>query len=1081
MTRRILPAALAVLALASCSDPVTEGPRFRPLTAAATGVDFRNDIPENDSINIIEFEYMYNGGGVGVGDFDGDGRADLFFTGNFVSSRLYLQREDWEFTDVTAAAGLTTDYWCAGVNVADVDGNGYEDLYLATLNPAGDNDVPNRLFLNQGPGADGVPTFVESAAALGLADSAYATQSSWVDFDGDGDLDLYLLNNAIETFSRNAVKGTDTLGRGRSTDALYRNLLAETGRLRFERLHDWRTEGWGLGLVVQDFDRDGRPNLYVANDFIANDFYFDFDSTGRPRESVRDHFAHTSLNSMGVDAGDLNNDGYPDLMVVDMLPDDNLRRKTMFPDIPYQRRLTSRQRGYVEQNIRNTLQINNGDGTFSDLAYQTGTAATDWSWTPLLADFDNDGRRDIFVSNGYPKDITNMDFIDFSESTSAFGTEESRRATVFAGLQEVAGVHQPNYFFRNEGGLRFSRPDWLSAQPTYANGAAYADLDRDGDLDLITNNINEPAGLYRNLSRERDSSATHFLRLELRGPATNPHALGARIYLRADSLRLYHEHQRVRGYLSTLEQAITLGTGRHRRIDSLVVVWPDGRATLRTDLAADQTLTLSTDEATVADGHRLIRPAPRPAVLRPVPLDAAPAAPPSLYSDFNNYALALRDLSREDPALATLDLDGDGRDELVFGGNAGQPVQIFADDGAALRLLQELPATREAETTSLAVLDYDGDGHPDLYVGNGSSEFPQSATQLADQLYRNAGGRLVPAPAGALAADLPSVATAVVRTADLEGDGDPDLFVGARLAPGQYPRAAPSLLLRNEGGRFVLAGTLSAGMVTDAAWTDLTGDGLPDLMTVGEFTPPTLFRNTAGTLGASDTPDENLSGWWYSLTPWDADGDGDTDLLAGNVGRNAPYTAAPDHPLTVHAADFDNNGALDPIVTAHNGETAYPVHPRNTLARQMPTVKNQLTSYRKYGTWTEANIPPVPEGGVLRSAREFRSAYLENDGSGHFTPHFLPDAGQTAPLRAALPLRLADGRPGLLAVQNDYHYEVLGGRLDAGTGFALALDAAGRPAVLPDYWSVRADARSLVALNGRYVVGVNGGPLRMYE
>ncbi|MEM9260754.1 MAG: VCBS repeat-containing protein, partial [Bacteroidota bacterium] len=476
----------------------SEGSLFTPVT----GIDFANIIPENDSVNIIVFEYIYNGGGVGVGDFDQDGNPDLVFSGNYVSSRLYLQKSSWDFTDITAAAGLTTEVWCSGVNVADVDGNGWEDIYFATLNPSGEKDTPNLLYLNQGVNADGIPTFVEAAAEYGLDDRSYGTHSAWFDYENDGDLDLYLLNNAIEQYNRNVAKGTDTTGRGKSVDRIYRN-----ENNRFTGTEEIQTEGWGLGVAVQDFNFDGFADLYVANDFLSNDFLLMNQDGKGFRDELRERLPHQSRNSMGVDVADLTGDGQPEIMVVDMLPDDNRRVKTMFGDIPHQGDRTERQRGYAQQYIRNTLQLNNGDGTFSDIAFQAGVAATDWSWTPLLADFDNDGDRDIYVSNGYPKDITNKDFIDFSDQATQFGTRESQLKTVMEALAKVEGVHQPNYFFRNDGELQFTEADWLPEEPTYSNGSVFVDLDRDGDLDLVTNNINEPAGLYRNNLRERASGS----------------------------------------------------------------------------------------------------------------------------------------------------------------------------------------------------------------------------------------------------------------------------------------------------------------------------------------------------------------------------------------------------------------------------------------------------------------------------------------------------------------------------------------------------------------------------------------------
>ena len=1066
----MLVSALA-LGLVSCRD-APPASRFEKLPAEATGVDFVNAIPENDTVNILYYEYLYNGGGVGVGDFDRDGKPDLFFAGNLTSSRLYLQRETWSFTDVTEAAGVSTDYWCAGVNVADVDGNGWEDIYLVTLDPDGSYGVPNRLFLNQGTDDDGVPQFREAAVEVGLADESYGTHSVWIDYDADGDLDLYVINNSIEPFNRNTPQGSEPDERGRSVDRLYRNVTVPGADLpRFEPAEDVGLRaGWGLGGVVQDFDGDARPELYVTNDFISDDFLLRADSTGL-RDVSRAALAHTSKNSMGVDAADLNNDGFPEIMVVDMHPDDNRRRKTMFADIAFAYDRSARDRGHGDQYVRNTLQLNNRDGTFSDIAYLSGVAATDWSWAPLLADFDNDGWRDIFVSNGYPKDVTDRDFVEFSQMASQFGTEEAQLRAIKEELRHVGGVHQANFLFRNRGDLTFDVTDWLPADPSYANGAVTVDVDGDGDLDIVTNNINEPAGIYRNNLRESGGDSTHYLVVRLRGPSGNPDGLGAKVYVEARSLRAYAEQQRQRGYLSTVDAALHFGLGGATRVERITVVWPDGRVSRREELPADTTTHFDYRESTApASPPNVASPFAGPGmVLDTVSLPGLPVHAESDYRDFDHYALALRDFSHDGPALAV-----DDGNRLIFGGAAGEPVRVL--DPATGAEIQRLAGTIAPEATRLLLLDYDGDGDRDLYVGHGSSEFATRPDRLPDLLYRNDEGRYVPDTAA-----LPGlkVMTGAVVAADVDRDGDPDVFVGARQLPGRYPFGPASYLLRNDGGRFGIRDSLDGGMITDAVFADLNGDGWPDLATVGEYAPPRIWLNREGRL--EPQPElTDLSGWYYSLTPNDLDGDGDVDLLAGNLGRNAAYPASPERPLAVRAEDYDGNGAIDPIVTAFLGDTAYPVHPRNTLGRQLPGLKRRMPDYATYGGWTEADLPPLSEAGLRLEVRDFRSVWLENRGDGTFVPHFLPATGQTAPIRAAVETVLPDGRAGLLVVQNDHATEVLGGRLDAGTGFALTLDGAGEPEVLPRFWSVRGDARSVVRWQDYFLVGRNGGRVAAY-
>ena len=1072
---------MATLALAGCGI-LDDTPLFERVETQISGLTFRNAIPESDSLNIVRYEYIYNGGGVAVEDFDGNGLPDLFFTGNTVSSRLYLQREPWRFEDVTEAAGLTTDVWCAGVSLADADGDGQTDIYLATLDLTGARTTPNLLFLRAGTSPGGTPLFREAAAELGLADRSYSTHAAWFDADRDGDLDVYLLNNAIEDEDRNTPRGTDTSGRGASVDVFYRN-DGPGASPRFSKTAYAKTEGWGLGVAAQDFNRDGYPDLYVANDFLSDDLLLVNRGGGGFGDSLEGALPHTSYNAMGVDVADLDGDANPEIVTVDMLPDDNLRLKTMFADVPHQADAVTERRGYGKQYVRNVLQRNNGDGTFSDVGLQAGIAATDWSWAPLLADLDNDGDRDLYVTNGYPKDITDRDFVDYTAAKTQFGTPGAQLTAVMEALAQVDGVHQADFFFRNEGELRFAdvSGDWGDGRPTYANGAAFADLDGDGDLDLVTNNINEPAGLYRNRTRERDPATTHYLQVELIGPPGNPDALGTKLYLRADSLRAYHEHYRQRGYLSTVSDVVHFGTGATATVDSLLVVWPDGRVTQLDGVSADQRLTLRHADADSTMQPKLppwTQPTPPTLVAAGAPVSTHQESP---YSDFDHLHLALRDNSRDGPALAAFDIDGDGRDELIVGGGAGQADTVFARIGASWRAQYALPASAPSETTAFVPLDLDGDGDLDLFAGRGSSEFAGRETLLRDVVYVNRDGRLVP-DGDVLPADLPSFPVGAAAAGDVDGDGDVDLFVGARLAAGRYPEAPASLLLINEGGRFALAQELALGMVTGAVMGDLDGDGRADLAAVGEYAPLQVYHaQPDGRLAPTSETYPATPGWWYSLTAADLDGDGDLDLLAGNAGLNAPLRATPERPVRVRVEDVDDNGALDPIVTAYVGEEAVPVHPRNTLARQLPRLKQQMPSYRAYAGWTADRLPPVSDRGFVHEARTMASQVFINAGDGSFVAEALPPRGQDAPVRDAVEIALADGRTGLLVVQNDHAVEPLGGRLDAGTGFLLTVNEQGAPVVDPDYWSVRGDARSVARVDSGFVVGINDGDVRIYH
>ena len=1068
---KLVAALIALFSFQCCTG--SQDPLLERQATAATNITFTNTIFETDDFNVLKYEYIYNGGGIGVGDFDNNGLPDLYFAGNMVPDALYLQQTPWSFKEVVITPSTDT-FWTAGVNVHDVNGDGYEDIYLSVLSPEG-RASPNRLYLNKGLGSDSLPTFEEVATRYGVADAGYGTHSAWVDLENDGDLDLFVLNNAIEENGRNLLRGTDTTGTASSTDVLYLNTDDSTGNASFVKSAVLKSEGWGLGLVPGDFNQDGRTDVYVANDFWSEDQFLINRGDGGLEQRAKQSFPHTSRNSMGVDAADLNNDGRLDIVTVDMLPNTNSRQKTMFAELPSRVDERAYRAGYGRQYIRNALQIDMGDGTYADLALQMGAAATDWSWAPLLADFNNDGYRDLFISNGYPKDVTNHDFVDFGQNTVHFGKDAEIAERLNGALNEIGGVHQPNVIYQNGPDLNFSPSDWLSDEPTYSNGAVYVDLDLDGDLDLVTNNINEPAGVYRNQSRERSPETTNYLRVDLNGPVGNPDGLGAKLYaFLANGEVSYLEQQRQRGYLSTIGATLHFGLAGELRIDSLAVRWPDGGGQVVRGVAANQVVSLRHEDASerALPFSFPVRTAP---ALSAQKLKDAPVHRESKYSDLNSHALAVRDNSKLGPVVATADLDGDGTPEIAVGGAAGQTTKIYTYDEAQLAPYQSLPSTESSEATSLEFFDADGDGDDDLYIGNGSSEFAPRPERYRDRLYRNEGGRLILDPTAL--PDLRTVTSSIV-SGDVDGDGDPDLFVGARNEVGNYPRSAPSLLLVNEAGKFSVRKEFDLGLVTAAVWGEFDDQPGPDLVVVSEYGAPQISRGSGDALRFEPLADVG-EGWWYSVSAGDVDNDGQTDLLLGNVGLNSSYRASATEPLTVRVDDYDNNGTLDPIMLQYIQGQAHPVHPRNTLGRQLPGFKRQATTYAQYGTWTGRNMPPVSEAGFELRATEFRSFYLHNDG-GKFTALPLPTMGQTAPIRDAILTTDARGRPIFLAVQNDYATEVLGGRLDAGNGFALRLDGDGKLIVDHHYWSVRGDARSLVRLGDDVLVGVNDGPMLRY-
>ena len=663
------------------------------------------------------------------------------------------------------------------------------------------------------------------------------------------------------------------------------------------------------------------------------------------------------------------------------------------------------------------------------------------------------------------------------------GSAESQVKTLIERLKNTEGVHQANFFFRNRGELSFEDVSeaWVGSEPDYSNGAVYVDLDLDGDLDLVTNNINSPAGVFRNQSRERAPDSTHYLRLALRGTSSNPDALGAEVYVKFGERTQFAEQYKVRGYLSSVDPVLHFGLGSEAEVDSVVVRWPDGRQTRLGRVQADQVLAVRYEDA--SDLGAWSKPDWNSVAVARWEVESNDARAPrhieSAYSDFSQFALAQRDLSRNGPALASLRLSPGGEDLLVVGGAAGQPTEVFGRQAEGWRLVQSLPTTREAEATCLCAFDADGDGDTDLYQGNGSTEARGRAELLRDQLFLNEGGVLTEVDPGAL----PDLArySAACATADIDGDGRIDLMIGVRLDVDHYPRAAPSYWLRNTGGAFALASELELGNVTDVVLADLDRDGITDLAYVGEYVAPTIVYGLSAKPLGGERVAIGPTGWWYSLTAADLDGDGDVELLAGNVGLNSPLQASPEEPIELRVDDYDKNGALDPILTAFLHGESYPVHPRNALGRQLPRLKQQMPSYAAYAAWTRQRLPPPGPDGYTLEAEELRSLVFVNDGARVWRRLDLPRVGQIAPVRDAVLVERPGERPYLLCVENDYAVQVLDGPLDAGNGFALSLSPEGEVSVDRRAWDVRGDTRAVVRVGEEVVVGVNNGAVRRFH
>ncbi|MEL6841751.1 MAG: VCBS repeat-containing protein, partial [Bacteroidota bacterium] len=858
-----------------------EVPLMERLDPTDTGLDFVNEIIESDTFNVLNYIYLYNGAGLGVADFDRDGSSDVFFAGNMRTCRLYLNRGDMKFEDITASAGVMTDRWCTGVAIVDINADGWEDIYVCSVNPNPESGSANYLFINQGTNAEGIPVFVESAAEYGLDDTGYSTQAAFLDYDQDGDLDMYLLTNSATKGNRNSIRPIEKDGQAASTDRLYQN-QGDAGFVNVSDSAGILIEGWGLGVGIVDINEDGWPDIYVANDFLTNDILYVNQQDGTFKDEVATYFQHQSYNSMGIDIADLNNDAQPDLMVLDMMPEDNRRQKSMFAAPNYDRFQRTLRTGYQPQFVRNVLQLNRGNGRFSEIGQLAGVFQTDWSWTPLMIDLDNDGLRDILITNGYHRDVTDMDYVAYTNGAMMFGDQAAKREKMRLAIEELEGVKKHNYLYHNQGGLHFAdrSAEWGFDEISYSNGAAFADFDQDGDLDIVINNINDPAFLYENHTIDAASNnldSPHYLRLRLRGKDPNPNAQGARLWLQHKvegiTHTLFEEHNRYRGYKSSVEPIVHFGLGKVTKVEKLKVQWPDGFVEHFAISLIDTVLII--EQGKGSPGIERSRPNVRPLFTEQSWEDWI--HPESEYNDFLFESLLMHKYSQSGPGLAVGDLDGDGQEELWVGGSARQSAQIWRyRDGQGWQREDFMAQDAAFEDMGGLWFDADGDGDQDLYVVSGSNEFSRGDTLYQDRLYFNDGKGNLVRDKTALP-NLP-VSGGQVSAADVDRDGDLDLLVAGALLPRKYPLAGQTLLLINEGGRFaersseLAAGLADIGMLKAALWTDVDGDDWPDLLLAGEWMPLCWFRNENGKLIRQETAAfANTEGWWNSLTGADFD------------------------------------------------------------------------------------------------------------------------------------------------------------------------------------------------------------------
>jgi enediyne biosynthesis protein E4 len=1038
--------AAVLMTVAACRTPSApvEPPLFESIPPSASKIAFENRLPEDSSFNILNYLYYYNGGGVAVGDVDGDDLVDIYLTSNLGPNKLYRNRGGFRFEDVTAQAGVAgADGWTTGATMADVNGDGHLDIYVSGVTYLTQRGR-NILYINTGKG-----TFVDQTEQWGLGQQGYGTQAAFFDFDADGDLDAYLLNHSTHTERQIGEAARRELRHPTAGDRLMRNDGSRFTDVSASAGIYGGVEGYGLGVVASDLTGDGCLDLYVANDFQENDFLYVNQCDGTFRESITTSTGHTSRFSMGVDAADINNDLRPDLFVADMLPEQEAILKSSAGAESWNLFEARLRAGYHPQYSRNTLQLNRGGGRFSEIGYLAGVFASDWSWATLFADFDDDGRKDLFVTNGIYRRPNDLDYINFvgndaMQQSLARGVS-SENLTL---LQRMPQIALPNHLFRNADSLRFEdrATAWGLDEPGFSNGAAYADFDNDGALDLVVNRINAPALLYKN--RARTLGTARWLTVSLKGSGANRFGVGARVFVTAGGTTQLVEQMPTRGFQSSVDPRLHIGLGSAPTIDSLTVVWPDRRQQIVRGIPSNQRITLVQDSAS---GRWTPPMPPSPLLVDATDRLVSPVRHvESPFVDLNREPLMPHLLSTEGPALAVGDVNGDGRDDLFVGGakwQAGQIVQQGADGRFRVTSQPALAADSVAEDVAATFFDADGDRDLDLYVSSGGNEFFGSSDLLRDRLYLNDGAGLFTRSVDALPAFFDN--GGVVAPADFDRDGDVDLFVGRRVVSRSYGASPRSLLLRNDGhGRFEdvtasLAPMLtSAGMIAAAAWCDPNADGALDLVIAGEWTPVRVLRQHNGRF-EDRTEASGLArseGWWSSLTVADVDADGRQDLVLGNLGRNAYLTASDSMPAELFVHDFGGNGTIEQILTFYKQGVRYPLPGRDDLVKLIPALRPRFPSYASFGATQIEALFPRNELAAARqlTARRFASAIAFGGPDGTFSLRDLPIAAQLAPIRAALVGDLdGDAAPDVLTAGNLFGVPTMLGRYDASYGTLL--------------------------------------------
>jgi hypothetical protein len=1085
----ILTTAVVILFFLSCKNDVSRdpgaqisGPLFSQLPVSSTGINFQNTIQESPEFNFLFYGYMYNGGGVAAGDINNDGLTDLYFTANQGSNKLYLNKGKFEFEDITDKAGVAdNDGWTTGVSMVDINSDGYLDIYVcksgSTKNPALRR---NKLFINNGDAS-----FTESAQQYGLADAAYSTQAYFLDIDNDEDLDMYLVNHRPD-FNNNS-KINSEIQRAvsmESSDQLYRN---DNGKFsNITQAAGLLNKTWGLSAAIADYNKDGYPDIYVCNDFLEPDHLYINQKNGTFKNEILNYMKHISFYSMGSDIADINNDGELDLIVLDMVSENHVRSKRNMASMSNSVFRTMVNIGYHHQYMANMLQLNNGNGTFSEIGHLAGVAKTDWSWAPLLADFDNDGYKDLFVTNGIKRDVTDNDYKIELRKRNEEGVSMS--------LDEIFNLmpssKQKNYAFRNNGNLGFEKvaKDWGVDQELHSNGAAYADLDNDGDLDLILNNVDEYASVYENNCNK------NFIQLKLAGGGKNASGLGATIKIKGSQQTQIQQAYYNRGFQSSVDHRLHFGVGEDDKVD-IEIIWSDGKVSTVTDVKTNQLINISHDGSNTGSipPHQGIQKLFASINSNNLGIDFQHKE--NDYDDFIDEILLPQKQSTHGPAIAVADVNGDGNDDFYIGGAKSFEGALFIQSQNGFNRSSQLLFATESkyEDSGALFFDADNDGDQDLYVASGGNEVAENDPLLQHRLYTNDGSGNFTKNENTL----PSIRTSgmAVQASDIDADGDLDLFVGGRLVPGKYPFPADSYILRNDDGKFTDVTAQSApglnkiGLVTDAIFADYDNDSDEDLILVGEWMPLSIFVNDSGNFSPLESPGfDKSNGWWYSIEKGDFDKDGDIDFVVGNLGLNNKFGASQKKPFHVYCADFDDSGNYDIVLSKEGKDKMLPLRGRECSSQQMPFIKDKFPSYKLFA---EAGLEDI-YGEKLSNALHYKtftfaSSYLQNNGDGSFTLSELNREAQFGPTLGIEIIDInKDGNLDIVAVGNIFDAEVETLRYDASRGYILLGDGKGGfQANLKSGFYNDFNAKNIkhlkIGTDNVFVVANNNGPLQFLK